>query len=163
MRGLKSGQMFNMQTFVFHRIRCIFAGDLAKAFEKFGGSSGQWNLLGIVLRLAITESPYVAMEYDRVIHQRLSALARDRYMENNPGLNFFALLSNEQTDVTRNIVAASATYLRNQNRAIQNQRENENRPAVVPVIPAASGDATGVSENARPKYGYGKGKNRKKK
>ena len=173
MRGLKSGQMFNMQTFVYHRIRCIFAGDLAKAFDKFGGASGQWNLLGIVLRLAIAESPFVAMEYDRVIHQRLTALARDRYMGNNPGLNFSALLSNEQTEITRNIVAASATFLRN--RPPPPHRDNENRPAVIPgapgapsmagvpglAIPIVPGDANGVNENARPKFGYGKGKNKR--
>ena len=101
------------------------------------------------------------MEYGRVIHQRLSALARDRYMGSNPGLNFFALLSNEQTEVKRNIVAAPTAFLRNH--PLPPQRENDNRQAAVPGFPGVPGDANGVSENAKPKFGHGKGKSIKKK
>ena len=169
MRGLKSGHPFNMQAFMYYRMRCVLAGDIARAWGKFGGLSGQLNLLGIVLRLAITESPYVSMEYDRITHQRLAALARDRYMGNNPGINFFTLLSNEQVEVTRNIVSASNAYLRN--RPPPGTRRND------PNLPRASGDR-GQNDNAQPKnvqtgalpppasevegkYGFPKGGNKK--
>ena len=112
MRGLRSGQPTNMQAFFYYRMRCVLAGDLAKEWGEFGGITGQLNLLGIALCLAIAESPFVAMEYGRVKHQRLAALARDRYMDNNPGLDFFAILSKGQTEVTRNIAASSNAFLR---------------------------------------------------
>ena len=82
-------------------------------------------------------------------------------MGDNPGLNFFALLTNEQTDVARNIVAASADFLRN--RPKDPQRENENRQAAVPGVPGVPGDVSGVIENAKPKFGYGNGKSKKRK
>ena len=65
MRGLRIGHPLNMQSIVYFRARCILAGDLANAFDSFGGLVAQFNLLGAVLRLAIVESPYIAIEYDR--------------------------------------------------------------------------------------------------
>ena len=73
----------NMQTSMCYRARCICAVDLDKAYDTFGGAAGHWGLLGIALRLAIAESHCVAMEYDRVIHRRPSALARGRYVGNS--------------------------------------------------------------------------------
>ena len=81
MRGLESTQPLNMQSFIYYRIRSLFAGDLARAFDRFGGLIGQINLLGVILRLAIVESPFVAMEYDRAIQARLSSMARERYLD----------------------------------------------------------------------------------
>ena len=58
MKGLKSTQPLNMQCYVYYRIRSILAGDLARAYDKFGGITGQLNLLGIVLRLTIYLTKY---------------------------------------------------------------------------------------------------------
>ena len=165
MRGLKSGQPTNMQAFVYYRLRCILAGDLAKAWGKFGGLTAQLNFIGVVLRLAITESPFVAMEYGRVMQQRLAALARDRYM-GNPGLNFMALLANEQTEVARNIVASPDAFLRN--RSIIGlrpppppQKDYGARASYDPPPKAPQpGDQPGANE-VRPKFGYGDGKGKK--
>ena len=106
MRGLKSGRPHNMQSCVYYRIRCILSGDLSKAFEQFGDGVSQRNLLGIRLRLAITESPFVAMEYERRIRRRASALSRKRY--NDVGTaGYFAPLTTDQADITRSVLASA--------------------------------------------------------
>lgn len=111
MRGLRSGHPLNMQCFVYYRTRSIPPGALSRAYEKIGGITGQLNLLGIVLRRAIVESPFAAMEYGRVIHIRFANMARERYRE-GAKFDFLAPLSTEQTEVARNIATASNAYVR---------------------------------------------------
>ena len=172
MKGLRSGQPLNMQSFIYYRLRCIFAGDLAKAFAKFGGIAAQFNLLGIVLRLAITVSPFVAMEYDRLIRPRVSALARERYHDAST-VDYAATLSHEQPEIARAIVASTIGF--------QDQRPKQPPPinraptnapeAGFPVtpgnsIPAISNDQVITGEAVRPKtFGPGTGnrwRNKKK-
>ena len=150
----------NMQSHTYYRLRYMLAGDLAKAWNKFGGLSGHVNFFGITLRLAITESPFVAMEYDRVTQQRLSAIASDRYNENNPGLDYFVLLPNEQTDVARNIAATSNAFLRSKGKA-KGQDNGPKGPNEDPMAVAPGVQPPGV-HGPKPKFVYGKGKNKKK-
>ena len=157
----------NTQAFVYYRMRCVLAGDIAKAWGKFGGLSGQLNLLGIALRLAITESPFVAMEYGRVTHQRLAAHARHRYMGNIPGLDFFTLIPNEQTDVTRNIAASPDAFFRNRPHPNGSRPNNDSAPprgSNESAIPknAVTGDQPPPVSEVKGKYGRPKGKNKKR-
>ena len=62
---------------------------------------------------AIVESPFVAMEYDRVIHTRLASMARERYNDGDK-TDFFSILSTEQTEITRGIITAANAFTRNQ-------------------------------------------------
>ena len=168
MKGLRSGQPLNMQSFVYYRLRCILAGDLAKSFVKFGGLVAQFNLLGIVLRLSITESPFVAMEYDRQIHQRVSTLARERYHDAGT-VDYASILSIEQPEIVRAIVASTVGFQRP-------KQPPPGPPTRVPPkafetgLPTTGANAlqAGVSEHAPgaavvPKlFGYGRGNRNKK-
>ena len=111
MRGLRFSQPLNAKRFPYYRMRTLLAGDLDLAYEKFGCITWKLNLLRIVLRLAIAESPFSAMEYDRVIHSRLANLARGRYHERDR-IDCLSLLPAEQSAIARNIASTSNAYLR---------------------------------------------------
>ena len=165
MKGLRSGQPLNMQSFVYYRLRCILAGDLAKSFVKFGGLVAQFNLLGIVLRLAITESPFVAMEYDRQIHQRVSTLARERYHDAGT-VDYASILSIEQPEIVRAIVASTVGFQRPKQPPPQRPPISFPKATNANVAQAAppGNNTTGTGEQAEPKFGYGRwNRNRKKK
>ena len=117
-----------------------------------GGLVTQLNLLGAVLRLAIAESPYIAMEYDRLIHQRVSNMARERYRDIG-AVDYASILSTEQPDILRSILTAVTA---------------SNRPKQPPPLKTFPGNAnasgaapeSGVPEvpvvPAKPKFGYGR-------
>ena len=109
--GLKSTKPLNMQRFLYYRLRSLFAGDLERDCDKFGRLTGKIDLLGVVLHLAIAEPPFLAMEYDRVIRSRLASMDRERYRDCDK-IDFSALLSTEQTEVTRQVVASPNSFLR---------------------------------------------------
>ena len=89
MRGLRSGQPMNMQSSIFYRIRFIADADLEVVSPHFGGVVAQWDLIGAVLNLAIIDSPFADMEYDRLLHIRVAGIARERFTESARSINFF--------------------------------------------------------------------------
>ena len=72
------------------------------------------------------------MEYDRVIQTRLTAMARERYLDCDK-IDFFSMLSTEQTEITRSIMATANAYTRNQRQGEFNgnqQSGNDNNGAI---------------------------------
>ena len=168
MKGLRSGQPMNMQSFIFYRIRFIIAADLAGAFRHFGGVVAQWNLLGIVLNLAIIESPFIDMEYDRLIHVRVANLASEHYGESDTSINYFSILSHEQSEIRRSIVNESNGYLRHKGGFKGGKNDSAatppNAPTPIeptPIPPKVNDEANFDKKTNRPpfnkRYFYGKG------
>ena len=77
-RRTTSPQELNIQSFDLYQIRFLFAADLCKAFDSFGGLAPQLAHLSIVLNLSITDSVGVALAYRRVVSTRLQEKARQR-------------------------------------------------------------------------------------
>ena len=109
MRKFSSPQKLGIQQFLIYKIRFILAGVCCRAFEKFGGICSQINNSGALLNIATADNPLVAMRYDSALGRRLAEYARGR----TPDVDFEALLSNEQYELKRSILAdiARPTWL----------------------------------------------------
>ena len=69
------------QAFITYNLRFILAGDLASAWNTFGGIAMQLTHLGTVLNLAITENATIAMTYDNKIRTYANELSKFRSRE----------------------------------------------------------------------------------
>ena len=97
LKNYSSPQPASIQQYLMYRLRFIFAADIARAFDSFGGAVAQFNNLGHILSLSITDSPALAIGYDQYLHNKLNCYARER----TPGIDYFALLSEEQFEIKR--------------------------------------------------------------
>lgn len=69
------------QAAIAYNIRFVLAGDLAQAWQTFGGLSAQLTHLGTVMNLAIAENATIAQTYDRMIRQHANELSKFRGRE----------------------------------------------------------------------------------
>ena len=69
------------QAWIAYNIRFILAGDLASAWETFGGISMQLTHLGTGLNLAIAENATIAMTYDAKVRTYANELSKFRTSE----------------------------------------------------------------------------------
>ena len=85
-------QTMTIQAFALYHLRFVFAADLCKAWQPFGGLGPQFAHLSSVLHLSVTESVGIALAYHRLVCQKLQEKARRRA----PALaDFTALLAAE--------------------------------------------------------------------
>ena len=78
MKQYKSLHPLSIQQYVLYRLRFIMATALCKAFDNFGGIVGQINNISIIMQIAVTDNPNIAMLYGDELHTRLSRYARER-------------------------------------------------------------------------------------
>ena len=91
-RRANSPQELSIQSFTLYHLRYLFAADLCKAFENFGGLAHQLSHLSTILNLAILESVGTALAYHRILSTKLQERARQRSAKLS---DFTELLSGE--------------------------------------------------------------------
>ena len=74
----QTDQPMSFQLFTLNYIRFAFAGDLAGAWEEFGGLAAQWFHLGPLLGIATTENAMAAIAYGRSVRQTIMTNSRKR-------------------------------------------------------------------------------------
>ena len=134
---------------VAYNIRSILVGDLACAWETFGGISMQLTHLSTVLNLAITENATIAMTYAAKVRTYARELPKFR----TRGKEIANLLMEEgqsiERDVLRECGAATTSSLRNAELNRQKERPNER-------------NANGKGQKGQGRMGEGEGKFRGK-
>ena len=106
-----SDQPMSFQLFVLTYLRFVLAGDLAGAWDKFGGLAAQLTHLGTLLSIAATESALTAMTYDKTIRTNIATQSRKRISDEQ--VTKLTKLLTEEHDVTkratlRDITAAAS-------------------------------------------------------
>ena len=89
-------QELSIQAWLMYHLRFLFAAESCRAFDAFGGLCTQFNLLGVVLNLTVTEGVALGMAYFRILSIRLEEMARQRAVGAE---GFIRLLTSEQLDV----------------------------------------------------------------
>ena len=76
-----SAQTSSHQLLMMGYLRFIYAGDLAGAWGRFGGLSGQLAHLGILMAISLTDAVMVAMSYDKTVRSTVEVNSRGRLTE----------------------------------------------------------------------------------
>ena len=86
---------------MLYALRYIHAGELGDSRYAFGGLAAKLNHISIVLHLAVTENATLSTHHDHELRKHARRLARRR--EN--GVDFYQLLSEENTEIERQVKA----------------------------------------------------------
>ena len=89
-------QELSIEAWLIYHLRFLFAAEGCKAFGAFGGLCAQFNLLGVVLNLSVTEGVSIGLAYFRILSIRLGEMARQRAVGAD---EFIRLLTPEQLGV----------------------------------------------------------------
>ena len=89
-------QELAIQAWIMYRVRILFAAESCRAFDSFGGLCAQFNLLGVVLNLTVTEGVSLGMAYFRILIIRSEEIARQRAVGAD---GFIRLLAPDQLDL----------------------------------------------------------------
>ena len=83
-------QELSIQAFLLYQILFLYAADICRRWEGFGGLAGKLPHLSTVLALDVTENAGLALSYHRALSQKLCELARQRTVAESEFVSFLS-------------------------------------------------------------------------